>query len=107
MYFTSGGIAGQVAWAARYKLFRFAFHLCCFSAYDRLFSINSLPFDTIKSIVQTQTEDIPVRAVIRNIIDRVGYHGLYNGLGVVLIRAFPANAALFLGYEVARNILRM
>lgn len=83
VYFTSGGIAGQVAWAA------------------------SLPFDTIKSIVQTQTEDIPVRAVIRNIIDRVGYHGLYNGLGVVLIRAFPANAALFLGYEVARNILRM
>ena len=26
--------------------------------------------------------------------------GLYNGVGVVVIRAFPANAALFLGYEL-------
>jgi hypothetical protein len=30
---------------------------------------------------------------------------LYNGLGVALIRAFPANAALFLGYELCREVL--
>lgn len=27
------------------------------------------------------------------------------GLGVAVVRAFPANAALFLGYELAREIL--
>jgi hypothetical protein len=65
----------------------------------------SLPADTIKSIVQTQTEEVPVRRVVKNLIDRFGVIGLYNGIGVVLIRAFPANAALFLGYEVARKFL--
>lgn len=28
-----------------------------------------------------------------------------TGLGVAVVRAFPANAALFLGYELAREIL--
>jgi len=30
-----------------------------------------------------------------------GFGGLYRGGSVILIRAFPANAAAFLGYEVA------
>lgn len=28
-----------------------------------------------------------------------------QGLGVAIFRAFPANAALFLGYELARELL--
>ena len=32
-----------------------------------------------------------------------GILGLYNGLGPVLVRAFPANAALFLGVELGKR----
>jgi hypothetical protein len=34
-----------------------------------------------------------------------GPRALYKGLGVAILRAFPANAALFLGYEIVREIL--
>ena len=33
-----------------------------------------------------------------------GILGLYAGLGPVLIRAFPANAALFLGVEMGKRV---
>jgi hypothetical protein len=32
-----------------------------------------------------------------------GIVGLYSGLGPTLIRAFPANAALFLGVELGKR----
>jgi Mitochondrial carrier protein len=32
-----------------------------------------------------------------------GIAGLYNGLGPTLVRAFPANAALFLGVELGKR----
>lgn len=32
-----------------------------------------------------------------------GIGGLYNGLGPTLVRAFPANAALFLGVELGKR----
>jgi Mitochondrial carrier protein len=32
-----------------------------------------------------------------------GIIGLYSGLGPTLIRAFPANAALFLGVELGKR----
>tara|TARA_B110000305_G_C19400800_1_gene620028 strand:- start:580 stop:747 length:168 start_codon:yes stop_codon:yes gene_type:complete len=32
-----------------------------------------------------------------------GVRGLYAGLGPTLVRAFPANAALFLGVEMSKN----
>lgn len=32
-----------------------------------------------------------------------GPMGLYSGLGPTLVRAFPANAALFLGVEMGKN----
>jgi solute carrier family 25 (mitochondrial carnitine/acylcarnitine transporter), member 20/29 len=34
-----------------------------------------------------------------------GHGALYKGLGPALIRAFPANAACFLGVEVAKTLL--
>ena len=34
-----------------------------------------------------------------------GVSGLYAGFGPAMIRAFPANAALFLGYEMTRSVL--
>ena len=111
IYFISGGIAGQVAWAA------------------------SIPVDAVKSIVQTQETKVKAMDVYRNIVRTSGYSGLmtfcyvhdllcvrelhlsvffnrfiflglYNGVGVAIIRAFPANAALFLGYELTSKFLR-
>jgi Mitochondrial carrier protein len=32
-----------------------------------------------------------------------GYRGLVRGVEVAVIRAFPANAALFMGYEISRK----
>ena len=34
-----------------------------------------------------------------------GIRGLYNGIEVAVIRAFPANAALFLGYEITKKLI--
>jgi solute carrier family 25 carnitine/acylcarnitine transporter 20/29 len=30
---------------------------------------------------------------------------MYRGFGAVMLRAFPANAACFLGYETAKKLL--
>jgi len=80
-FFISGGFAGQAAWAA------------------------SLPFDTIKSIVQTTDKPRSSLTVAQEIMKRQGIRGLFNGIEVALIRAFPANAALFLGYELSRKLM--
>ncbi len=52
VYFISGGIAGQAAWAA------------------------SIPADAVKSVVQTQETKIKAMDVYRNIIRTSGYTGL-------------------------------
>jgi solute carrier family 25 carnitine/acylcarnitine transporter 20/29 len=64
-----------------------------------------MPFDSVKSIVQTQEIKIPSIQVCRNIYKTSGIGGFYTGVGVALFRAFPANAALFLGYEISRKLL--
>lgn len=81
VYFISGGLAGQCAWLA------------------------SMPMDAVKSIVQTQDTKISAVNVYKNIMAKQGFGGLYNGVGVAVIRAFPANAALFLGYELSRKLM--
>jgi len=42
-----------------------------------------------------------VAAVAQQIMAKEGIRGFYKGLVPVLVRAFPANAACFLGYETA------
>lgn len=37
----------------------------------------------------------------RELVKTEGHSALYRGLGPVMMRAFPANAACFLGYELA------
>lgn len=73
----------------------------------------SLPFDVIKSRVQAAREkDVLARArfptlvVLRELLKREGPTALYKGLVPVLLRAFPANAACFLGYEATKTILQ-
>lgn len=81
VYILSGGIAGQVAW------------------------IVATPADVIKSIVQTSSTKVTVLATAEKILREQGLRGFCNGMQVALVRAFPANAALFMGYEFTRKII--
>ena len=42
-----------------------------------------------------------VRDVFRHLMREEGIRGMYKGAVPVLLRAFPANACCFMGYEVA------
>ncbi|KAG8003035.1 Mitochondrial carnitine/acylcarnitine carrier protein [Nibea albiflora] len=56
----------------------------------------ALPPDVLKSNFQTGLVD-----VLRTLLREEGPTGLYKGFNAVFLRAFPANAACFLGFEVA------
>ncbi|XP_065845971.1 mitochondrial carnitine/acylcarnitine carrier protein-like isoform X2 [Oscarella lobularis] len=64
--------------------------------------------DTIKSRLQTAPDGkYPrgARDIVREAVKGEGVRSLYRGLGPVVLRAFPANASCFLGYEVALYFL--
>mmetsp|Transcript_43038 Transcript_43038/g.136002 ORF Transcript_43038/g.136002 Transcript_43038/m.136002 type:complete len:275 (-) Transcript_43038:1479-2303(-) len=81
--FCAGGFAGMANWMAM------------------------LPIDTVKSRYQVAETGkySGVTAVARDIMAREGVKGFYKGLTPVLVRAFPANAACFVGYETASKFL--
>lgn len=83
VYLLCGGIAGQIGWLA------------------------SIVPDTIKSRIQTSSlNNIPkINQVAKDIYLKQGIRGFFSGVGVAVIRAFPANAALFLGYELSRKAM--
>ncbi|CCG83516.1 Putative uncharacterized protein [Taphrina deformans PYCC 5710] len=62
------------------------------------------PLDTIKSTLQA-TEGSNVSTVIKTIHARGGVKAFFPGLGPALLRSFPANAATFLGVEVANQFM--
>uniref|UniRef100_A0A914QBN6 Uncharacterized protein n=1 Tax=Panagrolaimus davidi TaxID=227884 RepID=A0A914QBN6_9BILA len=68
-----------------------------------------IPADVIKSRLQTAPEGkYPggMRDVIREILQHEGPPGFFRGFGPVLLRAFPANAASFLGLELTLSLFR-
>uniref|UniRef100_V9L626 Mitochondrial carnitine/acylcarnitine carrier protein n=1 Tax=Callorhinchus milii TaxID=7868 RepID=V9L626_CALMI len=70
--------------------------------------IVAIPADVLKSRFQTAPEgSFPngFRDVLRELIEQEGIRSLYKGFSAVMIRAFPANAACFLGYEFCIKIL--
>jgi len=72
--------------------------------------IPAIPVDTLKSRLQTAPPGKyrGIRDVAREIITQEGARGvltMYRGVGPVMLRAFPANAACFLGYETAMQVL--
>lgn len=79
----AGGLAGVVNW------------------------IVALPFDTVKSKVQTSngSKNSKMIDVAIKLVKREGFQALYRGLSPALLRAFPANAAAFLGVEMTRSFL--
>jgi hypothetical protein len=67
--------------------------------------ITSIAPDTIKSTIQTSEKPLGIIATTNQIIAARGVGGLFSGMNVAIVRAFPANAALFLGYELSRSIM--
>jgi len=80
---TAGGLAGMACWTV------------------------GIPADVLKSRYQTAPEGkySGLPDVYRALIKEEGHAGLFRGLRPALLRAFPANAACFLGMEVSKNLL--
>jgi solute carrier family 25 carnitine/acylcarnitine transporter 20/29 len=66
-----------------------------------------MPADVIKSRYQSAPEGMynGLWHVYRHLINQEGTLGLFRGMGPALLRAFPANAACFLGVEISKKIL--
>lgn len=69
--------------------------------------IVAIPADVLKSRQQTapQGKYKGFLDVLRQTLASDGIHGLYKGAAPIMLRAFPANAACFLGYECAMKFL--
>eukprot|EP00592_Proboscia_alata_P000978 CAMPEP_0194373686 /NCGR_PEP_ID=MMETSP0174-20130528/22165_1 /TAXON_ID=216777 /ORGANISM="Proboscia alata, Strain PI-D3" /LENGTH=292 /DNA_ID=CAMNT_0039152927 /DNA_START=320 /DNA_END=1195 /DNA_ORIENTATION=+ len=81
-YFLSGGFAGMLGWAV------------------------AMPFDVPKTNVQSRYDTKVLGSYLpemAKIARERGFGAFYSGLGPTLVRAFPANAALFLGVEMGKR----
>ncbi|XP_072285560.1 mitochondrial carnitine/acylcarnitine carrier protein-like [Pyxicephalus adspersus] len=69
--------------------------------------IVAIPMDVLKSRFQTAQADQYRGAldVLREVLRDEGPRGLYRGFTAAMLRAFPANAACFLGFEVSMTFL--
>ncbi|XP_030625533.1 mitochondrial carnitine/acylcarnitine carrier protein [Chanos chanos] len=67
----------------------------------------ALPPDVLKSNFQTAADSRykGLVDVLRELLREEGAQALYKGFNAVMLRAFPANAACFLGFEVALKCL--
>ncbi|KAJ2056288.1 mitochondrial ornithine carrier protein [Coemansia sp. S146] len=75
------------------------------------YNLASYPIDVVKSFIQTAdvrsasssltaaAEKPGIAGTIRIVYGRGGIPAFYRGLGITLLRAFPANAAMFMTYE--------
>lgn len=67
-----------------------------------------MPADVLKSRLQTASEGTyknGIRDVFRELMKNEGPLALYKGVTPVMLRAFPANAACFIGFEIFMNFL--
>lgn len=63
-----------------------------------------MPADVLKSRLQTAPEGTypnGIRDVFKQLMEKEGPLALYKGVTPVMLRAFPANAACFVGFEIA------
>jgi solute carrier family 25 carnitine/acylcarnitine transporter 20/29 len=70
----------------------------------------AIPADVLKSRLQTAPEGTypkGIRSVFKQLMKEEGIFALYKGATPVFLRAFPANAACFFGYELATKFLNM
>mmetsp|Transcript_12509 Transcript_12509/g.27629 ORF Transcript_12509/g.27629 Transcript_12509/m.27629 type:complete len:82 (-) Transcript_12509:136-381(-) len=67
----------------------------------------AMPFDVPKTNVQSRWDTKVVGSYfpeLLRIVRKRGWRALYSGLTPTLVRAFPANAALFLGVEMSKRM---
>ena len=69
----------------------------------------AMPADVVKSRIQTASEGTykGIGNTFRVLIKEEGYTALYKGVTPVMLRAFPANAACFLGLEACMKVLNI
>lgn len=80
----AGGTAGMVGWSVVF------------------------PMDVVKSRMQTsKSTGQSALAVARTIVRQEGVRALYQGVSAAVARAFPANAALLLGFELSHRLFRV
>jgi len=67
----------------------------------------SIPPDVVKSRYQTAPEGMykGLGDVASTLMKEEGPGAFFKGIGPAMIRAFPANAACFLGMELSRSLL--
>lgn len=67
----------------------------------------AIPADVVKSRIQSarKGEATGIGAVVASLYREEGIKGFFRGLGPVMLRAFPANAACFLGVELSVRFL--
>ncbi|ORY58211.1 mitochondrial carrier domain-containing protein [Pseudomassariella vexata] len=63
------------------------------------------PVDTVKSRLQTAEGNVSIGGIVREIYGRGGMKAFFPGFGPALARAVPANAATFLGVELAHQAM--
>ena len=63
------------------------------------------PVDTVKSRLQSGGENLSISQPIREIHGRGGFKAFFPGFGPAVARAIPANAATFLGVELAHQAM--
>ena len=61
------------------------------------------PIDTIKSKQQSSNTSVSIAQTTKSIYRSGGIKAFFPGVGPALARSFPANAATFLGVELAKN----
>jgi len=75
--------------------------------------VPAIPFDVLKTNYQTAPIGkytgcfLGARPVYKTLIAEGGIRALYKGTAPIFIRAFPANAACFSGYELSLKLLSM
>ncbi|PNY30049.1 Mitochondrial carnitine carrier, partial [Tolypocladium capitatum] len=63
------------------------------------------PVDTVKSRMQTAEGHVTLGGVVRELYAKGGLKAFFPGFGPALARAVPANAATFLGVELAHQAM--
>ncbi|KAI1141968.1 mitochondrial carrier [Hypoxylon sp. FL0543] len=64
------------------------------------------PVDTVKSRLQTAEGNVSIGGVVRELYGKGGVKAFFPGFGPALARAVPANAATFLGVELAHQAMK-
>lgn len=63
------------------------------------------PVDTVKSRLQSSNEKVGIGRVFKDVYRSGGIKAFFPGLAPAMARSFPANAATFLGYELAMKAM--